>query len=554
MRRFWYVVLAVLVTCPMLAATAEAWEMGMKGRFVYEVEYVSQDKAGFFGPHNADSTAGGGHEQINFWPGLQGPEDYNTTVSGCDAGWHVQWGELHPSITFNKAIKWEALVYLGQWDFANDAGDRATVNAPGLLARSEYTNSRFRGIWRSMTPFYVNYWRVKVKLPWGDLSMGKRPSSWGIGLMQSGKHGFLKTSNSTSNSVSFTAPFGPLSIGFSFYPNREGNEGYYNRTDRTNIRWANFAYGATYKCGPLETGFAIGHAYRHRGGERTIGNAGNTRDRADLDAGAYFKYFNGRFFLNGEFRWYDRYDVFCEQNAIANNDRLYYDQELRAWAVEGGALVGPTKAAVLVADVSGPDRRAYNVVGDSAVFKQNTLASISANFSNTTLFFPYSYLMVYSYGTGLAGNGHDGNGYFDAGRFYGARVDYAVAANLNLVFTYCQAFRKYKGFGWGYIRPDANGEIQYGALNNGAVRSPAIPDDNLGWEVSTGFWWKLLEGLTMYGRVAYWQPGEWFNYACVSKANPNWLTPATDTVYWGTNPDRSVDPIIGGFILTSFDF
>ena len=548
MKRLYCILMLTLMAAAM-AAPAMAWEFSLKGHFIFEVDYLSQDKAQLFGPHDVDATAGGGHEQINFWPGLMAPVDPNTTVSGNDAGWHTQWAELHPKIKINKALSWESLVYLGAWDFnQGDGSGGANASAIARISRSEYTNSFQRGVWRSMTPFYVNYWRVSMKLPWGNMSMGKRPSGWGIGLMQSGKHYILKTSNTTSNSISLTVPYGPLLIGVSFYPNRRGGEGYYNDDDRTNIRWANVAWGATYRCGPLETGFAIGHAYRHRGGERRIGNAGNSRDRADLDAGAYFKYFNGRFFLNAEYREYDRIDVFTGE------PRNYQDTELRAWAVEGGAIAGPAKFSALVANASGIDRRALDIASGSAIFKNNTISTCSQNFSNTSLFLPYSYLMVYQYGTGVPGNGQDGTGFFDAGQFYGARVDYAVASNMNVYATFCQVLRPYKGYGWGYIRPNASGVIQYGQLQTATVRSPAIPDDNLGWEVGTGVFWKLLEGLTVYTRLAYWQPGDWWKFACVSKSNPLWLTPTADTVYWGTSPDRSIDPVIGGYFLTALEF
>jgi hypothetical protein len=461
------------------------------------------------GPHDIDASPANDRQQINFWPGLNAPEAPNRTVSGSDAGRQTQWAELHPEIKINRAIKWRALVHLGRWDF----GD-ANATGPGMLSDSEYPNSRRRGVWRSMTPFYVNYWRMKVKLPWDNLSIGKRPSGFGIGLMNSGKYHILKTSNSTSNSVSLTAPYGPFLIGISFYPNRRGSEGYYNDIDRTNIRWANFAYGAAYRSGDLITGFAIGHAYRHGGGERRLGNATNTRDRTDLDLGWYMKYNNGRFFFNAEFRWYDRRDVHTDGNRLRDTERLYFDQELRAWAVEGGRLLGPSKISVLVADVSGPDRRAYGAWGNSSTFKTNMMSSISGNFSNGSLFLPYSYLMVYTYGSGTPGNGQDGKGYFYAGRFCGCRLDWAVACDLNVFVTYCKAYRQYKGFGWGYINVDADGDVGYAVLDPGPGAddgSPAIPDDDLGWEPGTGIDWKPLEGFTMYGRLAYFQPGKWWS-------------------------------------------
>ena len=534
-----------------VAGPASAWEFKLKGRFNFDFEYLSQHNEHFFGPPDIDNSPQNNRQQINFWPGVNAPEDKNRTVSGSDAGWQTQWAELHPQIKINKAITWQALVYLGRWDF----GDGEQLGL-GLLQKSEYPNSRYRGIWSSMTPFYVNYWRMKVKLPWGSLSLGKRPSGFGIGLMNSAKHYILKTSNSTSNSVSFTAPFGPLLIGISFYPNRRGSEGYYNDIDRTNIRWANFAWGATYLAGDIMTGFAIGHAYRHRGGERSLGTSSSTRERDDLDAGWYLKYNNGRFFFNAEYRWYDRRDRYTRQNWQANNGRLYFDQELRAWAVEGGLIAGPTKTSVLVVEVSGPDRRAYSEWGGTSTFKTNTINTISGNFSNGSLIFPYSYLLVHSYGAGTLLN-QEGNGFFDAGRFYGARIDYALACNLNTFVSYCQATRKYKGYGWGYIRPDVQGFVSYGTLDPGPGpndRSPAIPDDDLGWELGFGLDWKLLEGFTMHSRIAYFQPGRWWSYACVSKTNPLWRTPVNDRILWGTNPSRTIDPVVGAYMIWSFDF
>jgi hypothetical protein len=548
-----------------VAGPASAWEFKLKGRFNFDYQYLSQYNDHFFGPADIDASPPNNAQQINFWPGLNQPKVNSgsfangpggRTVSGSDAGWLTQWAELYPQIKINKAITWQALIYLGSWDFTPvmEGQDRAAIPE---LVKSEYPNSTRRGIWRSMTPFYVNYWRMSVKLPWGSLSLGKRPSGFGIGLMNSGKHDILKTSDTTSNSVALTAPLGPLLIGISFYPNRWGPEGYYNAdADRTNIRWANFAWGATYRAGDLMTGFAIGHAFRHRGGERTIGTASSSRERDDLDAGWFMKYNNGRFFFNAEFRWYDRIDRWTRQNWQANNGRLYFDQEVRAWAVEGGWIAGPTKTSVLVVDVSGPDRRAYSVWGNSSTFKTNTILSISDNYSNGTLLFPYSYLLTHTYGSGTLPD-QEGNGYFEAGRFYGARIDYAVACNLNVYLSYCEAKRAYKGFGWGYLRVDAGGFVRYGALDPGPGpndRSPAIPDDDLGREVGVGLDWQLLEGFTMHSRLAYFQPGRWWSYACVSKTNPLWRTPADDRVLWGTNPARTIDPVVGGYIIWSFDF
>ena len=73
---------------------------------------------------------------------------------------------------------------------------------------------------------------------------------------------------------------------------------------------------------------------------------------------------------------------------------------------------------------------------------------------------------------------------------------------------------------------------------------PAIPDDDLGWEVNVGLDWALLEGLELNTRFSYWQPGKWFNYACISRANSGWSAPAAGNNY-GTIPARTIDPVLG---------
>ncbi|MEI8182789.1 MAG: hypothetical protein WCG29_08800, partial [Desulfomonile sp.] len=56
--------------------------------------------------------------------------------------------------------------------------------------------------------------------------------------------------------------------------------------------------------------------------------------------------------------------------------------------------------------------------------------------------------------------------------------------------------------------------------------------------------WKLLENWQLYLRGAYWQPGKWFNFACIDKSVSDWDDP-TPQNNWGTNPDRTIAPIMG---------
>ena len=129
-----------------------------------------------------------------------------------------------------------------------------------------------------------------------------------------------------------------------------------------------------------------------------------------------------------------------------------------------------------------------------------------------------------------------------------ARVDYAVASNLNVFGSFLYAKRVSHGYGWGYIRPTATGGVGYAPTGTYLAPSPAIPDDALGWEVTTGVTWNLLDSCILDVSAAYWKPGKWFNYACIDKAVPGWDAPAAGN-FWGVFPDRSIDPVIG--VITS---
>jgi hypothetical protein len=77
--------------------------------------------------------------------------------------------------------------------------------------------------------------------------------------------------------------------------------------------------------------------------------------------------------------------------------------------------------------------------------------------------------------------------------------------------------------------------------------APSIPDHALGYEFDWGFDWKLLEGYRLNGIFGIWQPGKWFNYACVDKSVTNWDN-QTAGENWGVNPDRSISPVFAGEI------
>jgi len=147
------------------------------------------------------------------------------------------------------------------------------------------------------------------------------------------------------------------------------------------------------------------------------------------------------------------------------------------------------------------------------------------------------------------------------------RIDYAVAANLNLFGSFFYANRTSNGYSWGCIGPNAGaglfaavvaGTIQApdGNINinlNRYATSPNIPDTSLGYEIDLGLDWKLLEGVTGGVFVGYWQPGKWFNYACIDRSVPGWHTGFAGN-FFGARPDRTLDPIVGGNFYLKYDF
>jgi hypothetical protein len=311
---------------------------------------------------------------------------------------------------------------------------------------------------------------------------------------------------------------------------------------------------------------------RHRGGEGVLTapvtriTTRRTQDQDEYYGSAYFKYNNGRFFFNVE-GTFDQITQRIRQATAAGTPVILpfrtagtlatQDSYVESWrgAVELGTLCGPTKVALLYSWLSGPDRRAGKQIDKTGLMSANVseTASVtwgSAPWSNTGLFRPYNYLMIYAFGLGTHINSDTDKGWAEDASIYAGRVDYAVAANLNVYGSFMWADRVSKsGYGVGFLRPSL---ATAGAINHqDRYLAPSIPDTNLGWEVDAGFDWKLLEGLLVNATFAYWKPGKWWNYACIDKSIPGWNVaetgpgPNTLGFGWGVNPSRPIDPIYG---------
>jgi hypothetical protein len=564
----------------------------MDGAFTWEWDYRTQGgTSGFFGPYDQDAGSGIGGTGPGFFAPVNGwlGEQANNFTSGHDAAWQWIYMSTNMEVRINPAVRIRGSYYIGEWQESSNANSTTNIDTGfGALPASFHLNSRYPGIQRSFSPGYWNTLWMTAEVPWGIVALGKRKSVFGLGMYYNGEE------SRSSESLAFVVPYGPLRFAISFYPARRGNTGnnynvaatppvnttgYFNQDfDKNNGRWWDSTIPSiTYRNGPFEFGILFNPVRAQTSGEGIINTPAARRtvtysERYELYGATYAKYNNGRFFLNAELDYYSITNrnrarlASGAPNFTASRDS--YTENWRAVA-EGGFICGPAKLALMYGWAAGPDRRNGSQIDRQGLV---TLAGRGNNirrpssFSNTGLYRPYSLLMVYSYGLGTHINGDTGNGYVEDASTYAARLDYAVAANLNTYVSFFWADRvSQSGYGWGFIKPvlpAASNGFSAGtiALFHDLARTgaPSIPDTNLGYEFGAGFDWKLLEGLTVNFSSAYWQPGQWFSWACVDKTVPAWATTTgvgtTNPTAWGINPNKQIDPIFGIELRVVGDF
>ncbi len=574
-----------------LPGTLFAWEFELEAGLAWNYYYGSQTgREGFFGPYDTDAS-GDNLYNANFWAGAN---KWPGVFPGHDVAVSTQFMEFAPTFKVNKAISIYGAYYVGSWEeFEPELG-------AGALVASEYANSTFTGTGFSFSPGFWNLLWFEAETPWGSIGVGKRPFAFGIGALASGED------VTSTEAVRLAVPYGPFNIGVLWFPWRladdvsadfiAGDPGltadldiFTQLENKGTQRSPHLTGLIVYRNANLEMGYLYDYFRWSLGPENLIVAGGaNAADRAlardlyisrDLTSQLhilYAKYGNGRFFFNAEV---DYWDSMVRRRPNRNNTdensgvpsvggfagagsvfQTNYTEMLR-FAVETGVVAGPTKATLLGFWASGFDRRAGVLIDKQGaglwVGPRNTadaLLTIHPNWANTIIFNPYSYLLVFNYGGGTNAFNRNGDGFLVDAVAYAARLDYSVAANLNVWASFLKANRLSKGYGWGYIQPDGEGDVAYERQAGfGATAVPAIPDDDLGWEANAGVDWALLDGLELNTRVSYWQPGKWFSYACMSRANPGWTAPGPGNNY-GVIPGRTIDPVLGVEIAVGAGF
>lgn len=544
-RRPCFFIFAVAIVSCLFSLPAHAWELSLSGTHNWRYEMHSQlGQDGFFGRFGRDySTLGTGAAAVtNFWNGIR--LNFNSDlVSGADAAGQAVYTDIDLKVKLNKAVAVAGRYHIGSWNFSPGAA-AGTAN----LNNSQYLNSRQAGNERSFSPGYWNYLWISARTPLASITMGKRPSKGGCGLIFDG------VTNYTVETLLIKVPYGPFTFGMTSYPARFAGGNYWNLVDKSGIR--PFAYGLSmsYSCGSLMVGAGNLFANIHDGPESALDPnvraARSTYDQQNSWGATYLKYNNGRFFFNTELAWYNR--VQYRQRSMNGEGptggagsafKPTYLENTR-YMVETGAVAGPAKLSLLYSWLSGPDRR-HGVMID----RQPLRGTPPRTLGNTTVFRPYSYILAFNYGGGNDSFNNGNYGYMTDASAYGIRLDYAVASNLNLFGSFFRADRVSHGYGWGFIRPAfaaatgiPSGSVQYSRRLSFTAPAPAIPDPDLGYEVDWGFSWQLLDKYTIDGVFGIWKPGKWFNYACIDRSNPGWKAPAPAN-FFGISPNREIDPV-----------
>jgi hypothetical protein len=550
-------------------AQASAWQFSLQGDWNWEYKYYSQmGHNGFFGRYNVSNAWPGSSDGANANGWLGNEILWDRLTAGTDASASSMYMHLNPEFSINEAVRVRGAYYIGSWGFDTFA---VGPYANGLLNAPEYFTNTIPGRQSSFSPGYWNTLWASAQTPWGIVVLGKRPFSFGTGLILDGED------NTTYEGLLVVVPYGPFRFGGAWMPWTtsinvvDPNTPNYVMADKNAVQDVRVGGFFTYDTGPLSFG-AITEYMRWHGGPESQYTEFNRYSYIPHDntlqyGTAYVKFNNGRFFFNAEGAFIKtdthRQNSFFPQDTTnvgvlggtINPIAPTYIEHGR-YMVEFGAYSGPAKLSLFWGYVQGGEDRRYGI----SIDRQADTRSLPL-FSNYSVFRPYSILLAWNYGSGNGSYtarplGSDGigsdNGYVTDANTFAARLDYAVAANLNVYGSIFYAERLSKGYGWGYLNP-SGGRVSYANRGNPLQVPPAIPDNALGYEVNGGFDWKLLEGYTISLAAGYWVPGKWFNYACADRAIPNWNVPQLATNF-GVNPNRTIDPVFGLDVVMRAEF
>ena len=587
---------------------AAAWEFSMTGEYEYRLRYISrtgdtdlfgvaplQDNAvvtdalgnqvsvGFAGPNwynrnrgaNATGVAGatvgaavtqtpvatgtGGVSGIVVRPISLATAGYSDIATGRAAivkGGYSTWGcdalyndsrlTLRPVIRVNPAIRVHGVYTVGGMRhkyFQNYVGGFGMgIGTPPL--ERYYQHQTSMNAYDTAALGSWEQFRATIQLPIGIFSIGVKDFPFGTGASL----GY----NTRAEAFLTVLPYGPFRFLHGIWLAR-GNLGpheSWNAAPDKEGRKPTLFQGLlfTYDCGALQVGAGAIWKMSHLGAYETATAAALPLPFVDVNQSInvmYFKYNNGRFFAAAEYAWF-QIDQYLAQHAPVYVEGYH-------WFSEAGAVAGPAKVRLLYAISSGGVLNGGNATKDYRSWTINYQAMAA-----------YQFLMFDTYAGGNDGGWNftgndvtfvaDDTGMMADAYCFGGRADYAVASNLNLWASYLWAHRL-ETAGWfagqkaydGTAGNTTAAAAQAWKTRNGfgANPNPYVDDGFIGWEANVGADWKLLEGLNMFVRYAYWQPGEWFEQA-YQAVGMRGGAPVTDALVRGRDAIHAVN---GSFMI-----
>ncbi len=555
MKRLWFVSLA-MVFIVSLASVVLAWEYTMTGEVEWRYRYWTRTGNDDIFGHMDGSDVYLGVNHLLTFP-TTGISNVGSSTFGVIAGENRYGADMSlldyrmtvfPLLKINPAIDVAAslnLTSLGIYSAGNPymPFQPTTITVPaggGTFAvgggAPGFVNSLYVPINDEMaasnipnTYVTLQWLNAIIRTPWVDFSLGYKNSTIGMGLW---KHKYVRP----STSFAFTATYGPLKITFAPYFQRNRSTWALNssilsrnesalsierRDDRRNYFLALLGlYGIEYSNGPLYVQLVsdsylqpISQTTNARGAALTPPSSVSSNDVIRYRLAAAMKYFNGRFFFNAEADWFNLWNSGRQVAPIPvyAGQPVNVSVDANAWlyGVETGCICGPSKFTANYLRCTGDDPSTRFTSEDAATAEQ----AVSSAYMKD-----WGYLMYWLYGTGTC---WDAEGYGQPLNLQhvGIKLDYAVAANLNIWALFSNAWRDQPNsyrLGGDYvsgIRPFTNTDIL--AAQTGGFGGHAVPNDKryIGWEIDAGINWKLLENLTWNTTLAFWQPGSWWGAA-----------------------------------------
>jgi opacity protein-like surface antigen len=512
-------VVAVTTLLCLNALSAMAWELSMNGEYEIRFRYYGrldtdndlfgnmrlQDRGGpmmgFAGPNIYGKGFGSGTPANN----AGGVRIVRGGFSESDSDAHLrdQRVSLRPVIRVNKAVSFHTLITIG--GYRNKYDQSATgVGLPPF--ERYYVERTSRNAYDTAAIPSVEQWKTVIHVPWGVFSLGIKDFPFGVGATLG--------ENTRASAVVLVVPYGPFRfLGSVWLGRTRFTEGWSTGPDGAEKNTYHVSPAITYTNGPLEIGaLELWRMYHANAWEadQAFGIPAPLDDLTNIGM-IYAKYNNGRFFANAEFAYLN-----IDRRRLGAAPTFFM---CRHFFAELGTVVGPTKLTFVGAGTTGQGRNCNNATRGCVPMAINHQAME-----------PYEWLMFNTYAGGNNAGWtalsipltSDEHGQMADAFGFGARLDYAVAANLNVWGSYLWAHRtEQNGFFAGGMASDGSpgnatpaAAQAWKTLNGfGLNPNPYVDDGFIGWEVNAGVDWKILENTTFNFRYAYWQPGEWFDQA-----------------------------------------